>query len=106
MTTVRDIFERMPSTFIKDKAVGVSGVVQFDITGDGGGRWHADIVDGELTVVEGAAESPRLTLTIAAADYIAISEGTLSDQLAFMTGRIKAAGDLGFAIKMQTMFRR
>jgi putative sterol carrier protein len=96
----------MAATFIQDKATGVNAVVQFDITGEGGGQWHADIVDGELKVVEGLHDSPRLTLSASADDYIAIAEGKLNDQLAFMTGRIRAKGDLAFAMKMQKMFKR
>ena len=106
MTTVRSIFERMPETFIKEKAVGLNAVVQFDIPGEGGGRWYAAIVDGELTVKEGTHPDSQLTLTAAAPDYIAISTGKLSDQLAFMTGKIRAKGDLKLAMKMQSIFSR
>jgi putative sterol carrier protein len=105
MTTVRAIFEKMPETFIPEKAVGLNLVVQFDITGDGGGRWHAAIVDGALSVVEGQHPSPQLTLTASAPDYVAISTGKLKGQLAFMTGRIKASGNLAMAMKMQSIFR-
>jgi len=36
MTTVREIFDRMPQTFLKEQAAGMDAVIQFDITGDGG----------------------------------------------------------------------
>ena len=106
MTTVRSIFDRMPGTFLKDKAAGMNAVIQFDITGEGGGRWYAAIVDGDLTVREGTHEGSRLTLSASAQDYIDISTGKLSDQLAFMTGRIRATGDLALAMKMQSIFKR
>jgi len=106
MTTVREIFEGMTETFIKEKATGMNAVIQFDITGEGGGQWHADIVDGELSVVEGLHASPQLTLTAEAQDYIDISTGALNGQLAFMTGRLKASGDLALAMKMQSIFRQ
>lgn len=105
MTTVRAIFERMPETFIPEKAAGMNAVVQFDITGEGGGRWHAAIEDGKLRVVEGQHPSPQLTLSASAEDYIAISTGKLKGQLAFMTGRLKASGNLALAMKMQSIFR-
>jgi putative sterol carrier protein len=105
MTTVRSIFERMPETFLKEKAAGMNAVIQFDITGDGGGRWYASIVDGALTVVEGLHADPQLTLSASAPDYIDISTGKLNGQLAFMTGRLTARGNLALAIKMQSVFK-
>jgi len=104
--TVKEVFDRMPQTFIKEKAVGMNAVVQFDITGDGGGRWTAAIENGELSVSEGERENPNLTLTAGAADYLAISTGRLSGQLACMTGRIRAKGDLVLAMKMQMIFKQ
>jgi len=104
MTTVRNIFDKMPDTFLKDKAVGLNAVIQFDITGDGGGQWYAAIANGELTVAEGRHESPQLTLSASAADYVDISTGKLNGQLAFMTGKLTATGNLGLAIKMNNIF--
>jgi putative sterol carrier protein len=106
MTTVRSIFEGMPETFLPEKAAGLSAVIQFDITGEGGGRWYASIEDGRLEVVEGTHEDSQLTLTANAEDYIDISTGKLDGQLAFMTGRLRAKGDLKLAVKMQSLFAR
>lgn len=106
MTTVRSIFEGMPGTFLKEKAAGMNAVIQFDIGGDGGGQWYASIVDGELTVVEGRHPEPQLTLSASAQDYIDISTGKLNGQLAFMTGRLKASGNLALAMKMQSVFKQ
>jgi len=104
MTTVRSIFERMPETYLKDKAAGLNAVIQFDIKGDGGGQWYAAIANGELTVAEGLHETPQLTLSASAEDYVDISTGKLNGQLAFMTGKITATGNLGLAIKMNSIF--
>jgi len=105
MTTVRDIFDRMPETFLADRAAGMNAVIQFDITGEGGGLWYAAIEDGRLTVAEGEHAGSQLTLTASAPDYIDISTGKLSGQLAFMTGKIRAKGDLALAMKMQSIFK-
>jgi putative sterol carrier protein len=106
MTTVREIFEGMPQTFVPERAVGVNAVIQFDITGEGGGQWHADIVNGALAVLEGQHGKPDLTLTASAPDYVAISTGKLNGQLAFMTGRLKAKGNLALGMKMQGYFKQ
>lgn len=106
MTTVQSIFNRMPETFLKDKAVGMNATIQFDISGEGGGQWYAAIANGDLLVVEGLHANPQLTISASAQDYINISTGKLNDQLAFMTGRIKAKGDLLLAMKMSSIFKR
>jgi len=106
MTTVHEIFDRMPETFLKEKAAGMDAVIEFDITGDGGGRWHAVIAGERLSVVRGPHPSPHLTLSASAEDYVAISTGKLNGQLAFMTGRLKASGDLALAVKMQNVFKQ
>ncbi len=104
--SVREVFERMPGTFLREKAVGLNVVVQFAISGEGGGNWIAAIENGELTVSEGERPDANLTLSAGAEDYLAISTGRLSGQLAFMTGRIRAKGDLALAMKMQAIFRQ
>ena len=45
MTTVKETLDAMPSKLIKSAAAGV--------TGEGGGKWHAEVRDCERTVTEG-----------------------------------------------------
>ena len=104
-TTVREVFEAMPKSFQKAAAAGLKAVIQFDITGDGGGKWYAAIDDGSLVLTEGAHDKATLTITASADDYLAISSGALNAQLAFMTGKIRASGDLGLAMKMPALFK-
>jgi putative sterol carrier protein len=47
-----------------------------------------------------------LTITVSAQDYIDISDGKLNEQLAFMTGKLTAKGDMSLAMKMPRMFKR
>ncbi len=106
MTTVKEIFEKMPDAFQKDVAAGMNAVYQFDITGDGGGKWYAAIENGELTISEGEHDSPSLTVTMGDQDYIDMSTGKLNGQVAFMTGKLKIKGDMGLALKMQQIFKK
>lgn len=106
MPTVKELFENMPASFQKDAAAGLDVAIQFDITGDAGGKWYAAIKDGELEVIEGAHESPNLTITATAEDYVDISTGKLNEQLAFMTGRITAKGDTLLAFRLPRIFTR
>jgi putative sterol carrier protein len=106
MPTVKETFDAMPETFQPEAAAGVNEVFQFDITGEGGGKWYAEVKDGELEVVEGQHAEPSLTITMAAQDYLAMVEGKLHGQVAFMTGKLKLKGDFALAVKMNKIFKR
>jgi putative sterol carrier protein len=105
MPTVKETFDLMPSRFRADKAQGVNAVIQYDITGEGGGTWNATIKDGACAVAEGAAASPNLTLTIAGQDWLDMLAGKLNPQMAFMSGKLKLKGDMGLAMKIGSMFQ-
>ena len=102
--SVQEFFDGLPSQFKADQAAGLSGVYQFDISGDGGGRWHADIDDGTLAVVKGAADAPTITITASDEDWLSIVNGRLNPQMAFMTGKLKVKGDMGLAMRLQQIF--
>jgi putative sterol carrier protein len=104
MPTVKEIFEQMPSRFRADRASGTNAVVQYDISGDGGGTWHAVIKDGACSVKEGPAASPNLTLQVGAQDWIDVTSGKQNPQMLFMAGKLKLKGDMGLAMKLGSMF--
>ncbi|MEA2625751.1 MAG: hypothetical protein QOD06_1796 [Candidatus Binatota bacterium] len=104
--TVQDIFKEMPNRFNKDAAKGMNSVIQFNLSGDDGGQYHAIIKDGTIEVNEGTHASPNMTLTMTGKDYVDMSTGKLNGQMAFMQGKLKIAGDMGLAMKMQTLFRQ
>jgi putative sterol carrier protein len=103
-TIVKAIFDGMAGSFQPDKAAGVNAVIQYDITGDGGGTWHAAIADGTCSVNEGAHDAPKMTITIDAQDWIDMISGSLDGQQAFMTGKLKIKGDMSLAMKMGQFF--
>ena len=105
MPTVEEVFAGMPASFQKDAAAGMNAVYQYDITGDGGGKWYATIKEGELEVVKGEHENPNITLTMADEDYLAMIAGNLDGQAAFMTGKLKIKGDMSLAMKLGSIFK-
>ena len=77
---------------------GVSAVVQHVVSGgpDGEVRYVTRVVDGR--VVEhgpGSVDDPDATLATPHAEGLAIAEGRLDANAAFMQGRIKTAGRTG-----------
>jgi len=105
MATVNEVFEQMGSRFRADKATGTNAVIQYDISGEGGGTWHATIKDGACTVNSGAAPSPSLTLSIAAQDWLDMVSGKQTGQMLFMSGKLKLKGDMGLAMKVGSLFQ-
>jgi putative sterol carrier protein len=103
---VKGFFKNMPANFNADAAKGMNSTIQFNLTGDGGGTYNIVVKDGALTANEGAAASPNMTMTVAAQDYLDIQSGKLNGQMAFMSGKMKIAGDMGLAMKLQTLMKR
>ena len=94
----------MPSRFKKDAAKGLTATYQFDLSGDGGGQWYAAIANEQCEVKEVKAASPNITISMAAKDYLDMVNGKLNGQMAFMTGKLKIAGDMGLALRLQSLF--
>ena len=95
----------MPTRFNKEAAKGLNAVYQFDLSGDGGGKWHVIINNDTCQVNEGAAASPSITISMTAQDYLDMLSGKLNGQMAFMTGKLRIAGDMGLALRMQSLFQ-
>ena len=103
---VKEIFSQMSANLNPDAAKGMNSVIQFNLSGDGGGNYNVVIKDGTATVNEGTHASPNMTMTMAAQDYVDMITGKLNGQMAFMSGKLKISGDMGLAMKMQTLFKR
>ena len=53
--SVQEIFAAMPGRLNPQAAQGLDCVIQYDLTGDGGGQYHSTIKDGAATVTPGPA---------------------------------------------------
>jgi putative sterol carrier protein len=98
------VFENTESRFNKEAANGLSAVYQFDLSGDGGGKWHIIVNDDNCQAKEGPHSSPNITLSMTAQDYLDMMNGKLNGQMAFMTGKLRIAGDMGLALRLQSLF--
>ena len=104
-TSCKQAFDMMPTRFNKEAAKGLNAIYQFDLSGDGGGKWHVIINNDSCQVIEGAAASPSITISMTAQDYLDMLSGKLNGQMAFMTGKLRIAGDMGLALRMQSLFQ-
>ncbi len=104
VTSVKQYFDTLPERFQAAAAKGIHATFQFELSGEGGGTYHAIVHEDALHVEPGPAESPTVVVKMAAGDYIKMSNGELNGQLAFMKGQLKVTGNLLLAQKMQAIF--
>ncbi len=103
---IKELFEGMPGALNPAAAAGLSKTFQWNITGDEAGVWALKIDNGTGEVIPGGVEKPDITFTVSDKDWIAIAEGKLDAMNAFMSGRLKVAGDMMLAMRLQNLFPR
>ncbi|MFB0533610.1 MAG: SCP2 sterol-binding domain-containing protein [Anaerolineae bacterium] len=103
--TAKEIMEALPEVLQPDRAKGMDATFQFELSGEGGGTWVAKIADGQCTVTEGGIDNPSATISLAAADYVAIAQGKLDMAKAFVVGKIKVKGDMSLIMKLPDLFK-
>ncbi|MCY0879875.1 MAG: SCP2 sterol-binding domain-containing protein [Firmicutes bacterium] len=102
--TTREVFENLKRQLqAKDPATlkNSQGIYQFNLTGDDAANYYIAVTDAAVEVVEGTNESAGVTITMAAADFKALADGTLNPMSAFMSGKLSVAGDMSLALKLQ-----
>ena len=99
------IFDGMRAAFMPKKAKGDSAVLQYDV--DVGGtvfRYQVKVHGGVCTTTRDGCEPARLTISAKLPDFLRLMAGQLHGVQAFLTGRVKLAGEMMLAPKMQSWF--
>lgn len=102
MSAVADVFKNNIGAGITADPAGakkVNAVYKFNVTGEGGGTWIVDLKNDPPGVKEGDGDA-QCTITIAAQDFLDLVAGKLNGQMAFMSGKLKIAGDMSLAMKL------
>lgn len=106
LDTAKEIIEAMPSAFLPERAEGLKATCQFELTGEEGGNWVLEIANQQCQVKEGVVAAPDATISLAAADYVAMVKGELDVMRSFMKGRLKVKGNMGLVMKVLDLFQR
>ncbi len=104
VTNVKDVFEKhIPARLLSkpDVVSKINAVYQFNITGPGGGSWSVDCTQPGGRVQAGSVNDAKCTVAAVDQDFLAIVNGKLNAQMAFMSGKLKIQGDMGLALKLQ-----
>ena len=102
-----EIFSRFPKLFRADRAGATNTVIQWNITDrpDGGvDSYEVVIADGTCTVANPPTHEPKLTLTLGPVDFLKVVSGAGNPMMMFMTGKLKAKGDLALAANVANLF--
>jgi putative sterol carrier protein len=104
-TSVQGFFDNMSSTFLPAKAQGEKALIQFDLSGENGGKYWIKVGNGQCEVGNGLAPATvDMTLLASADDWLKVTNGELNPMTGFMQGKIKVQGNMGMALKLQTWF--
>jgi putative sterol carrier protein len=102
-----EVFDRMPTLFRADRAGATQAVIHWAITGGPGGAtdtYETVIENGACTVTSEPVRDPKLAMTMDAVTFLKVVSGDGNPMMLFMTGKIKAKGDLGLAANVAKLF--
>jgi len=102
-----EVFNRMPTLFRAEKAGNTQAVIHWIITGGAGGTsdtYETVIENGACTVTNQPARDPKLAMTMDPVTFLKVVSGDGNPMMMFMTGKIKAKGDLGLAAQVAKLF--
>jgi putative sterol carrier protein len=101
------IFTKFPSLFRPDRAGSTNAVIQWNVGGapDGGvDTYELVIADGACTLSPTPSGDPKLAITVGPVEFIKVVSGNGNPMMMFMTGKLKAKGDLGLAANIANLF--
>jgi putative sterol carrier protein len=102
-----EVFNRMPTLFRADRAGNTQAVIHWNITGAPGGgsdTYETVIENGTCAVTGQPVREPKLAMTMDPVTFLKVVSGDGNPMMMFMTGKIKARGDLGLAAQVAKLF--
>ena len=103
--TIREIFDSRIPDRLKTKPEIVEQIgasYKFVVEGDNGGTWVVDLTVEGGKVAEGDTAA-NCVISVQGQDLLDIVNGKLNGQMAFMSGKLKIAGDMALAMKLGTL---
>ena len=99
--TVQDIFDKTFPKRLQSKADLVTKInASYKFIVEGEGTWLVDLTKPGGVITKDSPQEATCTITIKAPHLIDLINGKLNPQMAFMTGKLKVAGDMGVALKL------
>jgi multimeric flavodoxin WrbA/putative sterol carrier protein len=99
-----ELLKRMPLGFRSEAAPGLNAVYQFEISGSETFNAYLTIAENRCTFHEGSQEKPDVLIKAPAEVWLAVSQGTMDGQSAFLSGKYRVEGNVGLLLKLKTLF--
>jgi multimeric flavodoxin WrbA/putative sterol carrier protein len=103
--TAKELISRMPLVFNPASSEGLKAEIQFDLSGEGGGKMVLSISEGRCTVREGESPSPNLTIVSPGDIWLKIARREINPAQSLMDGLYEVKGDMNLLMKMGELFR-
>lgn len=91
LSTGAEVVRGLPDRFQPQAAAGYSGIIQYDLSGEGGGQFTVTIDKGSCKVESGLLGQPSILFQSSAETFSDIEWGRTRPELAFLTGKIKVS---------------
>jgi multimeric flavodoxin WrbA/putative sterol carrier protein len=101
---MRLLLRGMAASFNSQAAGDLKATIQFEVTGNQTGDWFLSIENGKCACHEGKANSSNVTIKTPSEVWLAIANGEMDGQQAFMEGKYTATGDMSFLMRMRSLF--
>jgi putative sterol carrier protein len=101
--TAKDMVEKIKAKLDANPDAGkkVDTVFQFILNGEGGGEWWFDLTKTPPETGEGINDAAACTITMDAADFVAMTKKDANPVKLFMCGKLKIGGDVSAAMRLQ-----
>ncbi|SDR06639.1 SCP2 sterol-binding domain-containing protein [Actinopolyspora saharensis] len=116
-----EVFRRMGEHYRSDKAGSTEAVVRWRINLDGSAtpenpsadgqdepgvlRYECVLSEGTCTVSKTPEREPRVTVMLGPVELLKLASSNASAPMLFMKGKLKVAGDVGFAAGLTKLFQ-
>ncbi|MFO7909147.1 SCP2 sterol-binding domain-containing protein [Vreelandella aquamarina] len=94
--------EKLQARFNPEAAQDMNEVFQFHFSD--AGNYYLNIHAGTLEIIEGEHDDPSISLSMESGTLKGIMNGEINGMTAFMTGRLKATGNVMLATRLTDLF--
>ncbi|EWH01221.1 SCP2 sterol-binding domain-containing protein [Halomonas sp. BC04] len=95
-------FDKLQDRFDPQAAKGMDDIFQFHFSDNG--SHYLIIKDGSLAIEEGEHDDPSVSLSMSSDTLKGVMNGEINGMTAFMTGKLKATGNVMLATKLTSLF--
>ncbi len=103
--TPKEIMELLKAKLNANPDAGktINAVYQFQLEGENGGDWWIDLTKSPAVIGEGQSDGAGCTISMEAADFVAMMKKTANPMVLYMSKKLKVAGDLTLSLKLQNI---